>query len=56
MNRVFKVPDFDKYATKILTKKELNELEKFIDNSKKTSDIGKPLSYNFLKEKKIGNK
>ena len=52
MNRVFKVPDFDKYAKKALSKSNLDELNNFIEQLKQNSAIGKPLSYEFLREKK----
>ncbi len=56
MNRVFKAPDFDKYANKLLSKADFKELNKFIVHLKNNSDIGKPLGYDFLREKKIGSK
>ena len=56
MYRVFKSLDFDKYANKLLSKADLVELEKFINLLKKNSNIGKPLGYDFLREKKIGSK
>ncbi len=56
MNRVFKVPDFDKYANKLLNKAEIAELNKFIIYLKINSNLGKPLGYDFLREKKIGGK
>lgn len=56
MNRVFKVPDFDKYANKILSKIELEELNRFIGNLKTNSQLGKPLGYTYFREKKINSK
>ena len=56
MNRVFKLPDFDKHSKKLLSKKELIELDKFIQDLKVDFNKGKPLSYDFLREKKIGSK
>lgn len=56
MYKVFKVQDFDKYANKIFQKQDIRELNIFIENLKKNPFLGKPLSYNFLREKKLGDK
>jgi hypothetical protein len=53
---VFKLPIFDKKAKKKLNNKEFKELNNFIEILKKNPKIGKPLSYQFLREKKIKNK
>ena len=56
MNRIFKVKDFDKYASKIFEKSDFDELNKFIEKLKFNSNLGKPLGYDFLREKKIKGK
>jgi putative component of toxin-antitoxin plasmid stabilization module len=54
--RVFKSPKFQKNVEKLLDKKELDELNTFIDELKAGKVGGKPLTYDFLREKKIGGK
>ena len=56
MFEVYKSPKFQKKAQKLLDKKELDELEKFISELKKEKIMGDPISYNFFREKKIGGK
>lgn len=56
MNRVFKSPDFDKNAEKLFSKKDFESLNSFIASLKENSSIGKPLSFNFFREKKISGK
>lgn len=56
MYRVFKAPKFQKKVEKLLDKKELDELEKFINDLKKGNIKGKPLGFSFFREKKIGGK
>jgi len=56
MYKVFKSPGFVKQVTKLLSKAELIELDLFINNLKKGIISGKPLSYPFFREKKIGGK
>lgn len=56
MFRVFKAPKFDKKVDKLLDKKEKEELDKFIEELKEGKIKGKVLTYEFLREKKIGGK
>ncbi len=56
MNRIFKVPEFDKYAQKIFEKTDFEELEIFIEKLRFNSNLGKPLGFDFLREKKIKGK
>ena len=56
MYYVFKLPIFDKKATRLLSKGELFELEKIINQLKINPNIGKILTYSFLREKKVGSK
>ena len=56
MYYVFKVPSFDKYALKLLNNKELRELERFILELKQNPFLGKALTYQFLREKKLKSK
>ncbi|MFW6286182.1 MAG: hypothetical protein ACOC16_03605 [Nanoarchaeota archaeon] len=58
MYRVFLLPEFKKKVKKILNKKELKELESFIENKliSRGDKIGKQLTYSFLREKKIVGK
>ena len=58
MYRVFLLPEFKKKVKKILTRKELGELENFIEKDLKENGdkIGNPLSYPYLREKKIVGK
>lgn len=54
--RVFRSNYFEKTIRKILTNEELNELDVFIKYLKKGIIRGKPLSYTFLRKKKIKEK
>lgn len=56
MYKVFKAPGFQKKIEKTLTKYELKRLDKFIDKLRKGYISDKPLTYDFLREKNIGNK
>lgn len=56
MFRIFKAPRFQKKVEKLLTKKELEELNAFIKDLKKGRITGKTLTYEFFREKKIGSK
>jgi hypothetical protein len=56
MFHVIKVPGFEKKIKKLLSNLEHQELNKFIQNLKIGNIYGKPLSYKFFREKKIGNK
>lgn len=56
MYRVFKSPKFDKKVEKLLSSKELNELDKLIEKLKSDQFIEKPLNYEFFREYKIGVK
>ncbi len=56
MFRVFKAPKFQKKVEKLLDKKGLNELEQFISELKTGKISGKPLTYDFFREKRIGGK
>lgn len=56
MYRVFKAPKFEKQSNKIFTKKESEELKRFIKGIKEGKNVGKPLSYEYFQEKKIGGK
>lgn len=56
MYYVFKLPIFEERAKKILNKLELIQVEKIIEQLKINPYIGKPLSYPFLREKKINDK
>ena len=56
MYKIFKTPDFDKFAKKILDKEDLLELDKFIEKLRYNPYLGKPLSYPFLREKKLRGK
>jgi hypothetical protein len=53
---VFKSPKFDKKIKKMFSNKDLNELDIFIENLKKSKIKGKPLSYNYFREKRIKEK
>lgn len=52
------MPEFKKRVKKLLSKKELEELEYFIENDLKNKGdkVGNQLSYPFLREKKISGK
>lgn len=54
--RVFKAPKFDKVVGKLLDKPELEELDALIKDLKLGKIAGKPLTYDFFREKKIGGK
>ena len=56
MYHIFKSPKFQKNVEKLLSKFELQELDNFISELKQGNILGKPLTYNFLREKKIGGK
>jgi len=56
MFRVYKGPKFQKEVEKLLTKSEQEEMEKFITDLKKGDIHGKPLTYDYFREKKIGGK
>lgn len=58
MYRIFLLPEFKKRVKKLLSKKELEELEYFIENDLKNKGdkVGNQLSYPFLREKKISGK
>jgi len=56
MYRVFKSPRFQKKVEKLLDKRELKELDEFIQELKKGNIVGKQLTFEFLREKKIGGK
>ncbi|MFT4310440.1 MAG: hypothetical protein ACMXYC_02310 [Candidatus Woesearchaeota archaeon] len=51
--RVFKSPKFQKKAEKLLSASGLHELDKYIDELKNGNISGKPLTYDFLREKKL---
>jgi len=55
MYKVFLLPQFKKKVKKLLTKKELEELEFFIENDlqNKGDLVGDQLTYPFLREKKL---
>lgn len=54
MNLIFKSPEFDKYVYKYLSRKQVNELYSFIERLRFNFNLGKPLSYGFFREKKLG--
>ena len=56
MYDVFKLPVFEKRVNKLLSKKEIEEVNKFIEQLKINPKIGKPLSYPFLREKRLKDK
>jgi hypothetical protein len=58
MFKVYLLPEFKKRAQKLLSKKELLELENIIikELSKKGDKVGKPLSFPFIREKKLSGK
>jgi hypothetical protein len=56
MNTIFKTVEFNRQANKVLSSKELLELNKFSEKLKINSSLRKPLSYGFLREKKISSK
>jgi len=58
MYRVFLLPEFKKRVKKLLTRKELEKLEEFIENDLKSKGdkVGDQLTYPFLREKKISGK
>lgn len=56
MYDVFKLPIFEKKSQKILNYKELQEVQKIIEQLKINPYIGRPLNYPYLREKKIKDK
>ena len=56
MYEVFKIELFKKIETKLLDQKESQELSNLIEELKKGHIIGKPLSYEFFREKRIRGK
>lgn len=56
MFRVLKTQKFDKKIQKLLEPSESRELQNFIENLKEGHIAGKKLTYEFLREKKIGCK
>jgi len=52
---VYKLPVFDKRAKKLLSSQEFAEVDGVIEQLKENPLIGRPLSYSFLREKRIGN-
>lgn len=56
MYNVYKSPKFQKKIEKLLSKKELEELDSFINDLKKGIIHGKSLAYEFFREKKIKGK
>lgn len=56
MFKVLKAPSFQKKVEKLLDTKELEELDKFIINLKSGNITGKPITYQFFREKKINAK
>ena len=58
MFQIFFTPSFKKNIKKLLDKKEIEELENFIDTTLRIKGdiVGDQLSYPFLREKKISNK
>lgn len=56
MYNVFKLPIFEKRAKKLLNKKELKEVDEIIEQLKINPNIGKPLTYPFLREKRLKDK
>lgn len=53
--RIFILPEFKKKVKKLLSKKEREELENFIETKLRFDGdkVGDPLTYTFLREKKI---
>lgn len=56
MYRIYEIGNFEKELNKLLEKSELIEYENFKKELKKGNILGKPLRYEFFREKKIGNK
>ncbi len=58
MFKVYILPEFRKKARKLFSKKELLELENIILNELiiKGDKVGKPLSFPFIREKKLSGK
>jgi len=53
---VYDVPTFEKLVQKMLSKSETKDLNSFIEKLKNGKLSGKRLTYEFLREKKIGGK
>jgi len=56
MFAVYRLPVFDKRAKKLLNNQEFEEVDAIIEQLKENPLIGRPLSYSFLREKRIGSK
>ena len=58
MFQVFLLPDVEKELKKLLNKKEIEELKKFVlgDLAEKGDKVGNQLTFPFLREKKIVGK
>lgn len=56
MFKTYEIGDFEKNLKKLLDKSELEEYENFKKELKKGTILGKPLGYEFFREKKIGGK
>ena len=59
MEKQFKIiftQSFEKRVFKYLEKSELKELDLFFENLEISPFLGKPISYNFFREKKINEK
>lgn len=56
MYKIFEIGNFEKNLTKLLDKNEYEEYLKFKEKLKSGQILGKPLSYDFLREEKIGGK
>lgn len=56
MYQVYKLPIFEKRIRKLFNPNELIEINNFIEKLKINPNIGKPLYYPFLREKKIKGK
>ncbi len=56
MYRVFKLPIFDKRANKLFNNLELIRIDKIIVQLKINPFIGKSLSYQFFREKRVNGK
>ncbi len=56
MYKIYEIGNFEKELNKLLDKSELLEYENFKKELKKGNILGKPLGYDFFREKKIGGK
>lgn len=56
MYKIYEIGNFEKDLNKLLDKLELEEYEIFKEELKKGKILGKPLGYDFFREKKIGGK